>query len=53
MSAEKENLWIKPGFVIPVAELHFSFSRSSGPGGQKVNKTATKARLKWSPGTWD
>lgn len=29
-------------------ELRFSFVRSSGPGGQNVNKTATKAELRWS-----
>jgi len=49
MAGEKENLWIRPGFVIPASELHFAFTRSSGPGGQNVNKTATKVRLKWWP----
>lgn len=49
MGGEKESLWIKPGFVIPPSELHFAFTRSSGPGGQNVNKTATKVRLKWWP----
>ena len=49
MAGEKESLWIKPGFVIPASELHFAFARSSGPGGQNVNKTATKVRLKWWP----
>lgn len=34
--------------VIPDAELSISFVRSSGPGGQKVNKTATKAQLRWN-----
>ncbi|HTO52589.1 MAG TPA: alternative ribosome rescue aminoacyl-tRNA hydrolase ArfB [Myxococcota bacterium] len=34
-------------FGIPESELHFSFARSSGPGGQNVNKTATKATLRW------
>jgi ribosome-associated protein len=34
-------------FGIPESELHLSFSRSSGPGGQNVNKTATKATLHW------
>ena len=33
---------------IPVKELDFSFSRSSGPGGQNVNKVNTKATLKWN-----
>ncbi|MGH9884176.1 MAG: alternative ribosome rescue aminoacyl-tRNA hydrolase ArfB [bacterium] len=34
-------------FAIPERELIFSFARSSGPGGQNVNKTETKATLRW------
>jgi ribosome-associated protein len=34
-------------FAIPERELAFSFARSSGPGGQNVNKTETKATLRW------
>lgn len=34
--------------IIPYSELHFSFARSGGPGGQNVNKTATKALVRWS-----
>lgn len=37
-----------PGDIrVPAAELSFSFARSSGPGGQNVNKVNTKAVLKW------
>lgn len=36
-----------PVFEIPERELVFSFARSSGPGGQNVNKTETKATLRW------
>lgn len=32
---------------IPEDELVFSFARSGGPGGQNVNKVASKAILKW------
>ncbi len=32
---------------IPLAELDFEFSRSSGPGGQNVNKVNTKVTLQW------
>lgn len=32
---------------IPWSELQFSYARSGGPGGQHVNKTNTKAILKW------
>lgn len=37
------------GRIIPDTELHLSFSTASGPGGQNVNKTATKVQLKWWP----
>ncbi len=33
---------------VPIQELHFSFSRSSGPGGQNVNKVNSKAHLTWN-----
>lgn len=36
---------IAPNVYLPESELRFSFSRSSGPGGQNVNKVSTKARL--------
>lgn len=32
---------------VPLSELEFRFVRSSGPGGQNVNKVATKAVLRW------
>jgi len=35
---------------IPESEYSLDFVRSSGPGGQKVNKTASKAVLKWNIG---
>lgn len=33
---------------IPRAELDFRFDASGGPGGQNVNKVATKATLRWN-----
>ena len=38
---------------IPEEQLEWSFSRSSGPGGQNVNKVNSKATLRWRrmPGT--
>ncbi len=33
--------------AIPLSELEFTFVRSSGPGGQNVNKVSSKARLRW------
>lgn len=32
---------------IPRSEMRFSFARSSGPGGQNVNKVNSKATLHW------
>ncbi|MDR1922864.1 MAG: aminoacyl-tRNA hydrolase [Planctomycetaceae bacterium] len=34
---------------IPFDEIQFSYARSSGPGGQNVNKVSSKAVLRWSP----
>ena len=44
------TLRINSQVEIPRREFHFSFVRSSGPGGQNVNKVASKAVLRWSPG---
>lgn len=34
--------------VIPEGELSWTFARSGGPGGQNVNKVASKATLRWA-----
>jgi ribosome-associated protein len=38
---------ITPNFSIDESELQFSFVRSSGPGGQNVNKVATAVQLRF------
>lgn len=43
----EEDLPIQPGVVIPGAELTFTASRASGPGGQHVNKTSSRVVLRW------
>jgi ribosome-associated protein len=40
------GLRVAPGVVIPGAALRLSFVGSSGPGGQNVNKRATRAVLR-------
>lgn len=37
--------------AIPDEELQFAYARSGGPGGQNVNKVASKAVLRWTPAT--
>ncbi len=39
---EKKSIIIDPG------EIHFDFIRSSGPGGQNVNKVSTAAQLRFN-----
>jgi len=43
--ADDSSLKITDTFEIPLAELHFQFSRSGGPGGQHVNRSATQVEL--------
>jgi ribosome-associated protein len=35
-------------FEVPLREFEFTFARSSGPGGQNVNKVNSKAVLRWN-----
>ena len=41
------NYWFK----IPLSEVKFTYTTSSGPGGQHVNKVSTKAVLRWNIAT--
>jgi ribosome-associated protein len=38
-----DGLEIRPGVVIPLSEIELRTSRSSGPGGQHANVTASRA----------
>ncbi len=41
-------LLVNARIQIPLAEFEMSYARSSGPGGQNVNKVNSKATLRWS-----
>lgn len=42
---ESNTTPVAPGLELPESALSFTFSRSSGPGGQNVNKVNSKATL--------
>ena len=48
MSRIPDAIRISNRVVVPGSELSLSFARSGGPGGQHVNKTATKVVLRWN-----
>ncbi len=43
-------LVVTPRLRVPWDELHFTYARSGGPGGQNVNKVSSKATLRWNVG---
>src|ERR1700693_1948784 len=48
MNDEKAMLEITSQIRIPESEFQWTFVRSGGPGGQNVNKVASKAVLRWN-----
>ena len=44
-------LVVNESLRVPLREFSFTFSRSSGPGGQNVAKVSTKATLRWRVST--
>lgn len=43
-----DDLIINARVTIPGAELEYTTSRASGPGGQHVNTTDTRVQLRWN-----
>src|ERR1041384_969519 len=46
-----QDIVFTPRVIIPGGELAIAFARSGGPGGQNVNKVASKVELRWNPTT--
>lgn len=46
-SPQRTDLVVTSRIRVPHTEFDFSFVRSSGPGGQNVNKVNSKAVLRW------
>jgi ribosome-associated protein len=44
-----EAINVAPGVLVPAAAVRMSAARSSGPGGQNVNKVASKVELRVDP----
>jgi ribosome-associated protein len=45
MTDDPDGVFVRRGVVVPARELRWRFSRSSGPGGQGVNTTDSRAEL--------
>ena len=44
---EEDFLSVTPQFSVPMRDIEITYARSSGPGGQNVNKVSSKAILRW------
>jgi ribosome-associated protein len=47
------DLYVNPRLTIAEKEITITAARSSGPGGQNVNKVNSKVTLRWSPARCD
>lgn len=50
MWAMSDGLRVRGSVLIPQSELHWQFSRSSGPGGQGVNTSDSRVQLSFDVG---
>jgi ribosome-associated protein len=48
LSSSSDGIELAPGVTAPVSAMRWQYARSSGPGGQNVNKVNTKAEV-WIP----
>jgi ribosome-associated protein len=51
MSSNDDALIVAPGVQIPLAELQITAISGGGPGGQHVNKSATRIAVQWNART--
>ena len=47
MAGPDDARTVRAGYTIPAGELTWRFSRSSGPGGQSVNTTDSRASVSY------
>ena len=45
---QRSELYVTREIRVPMSEIRFTFVRSSGPGGQNVNKVNSKACMRWN-----
>ncbi len=48
MSQAESRLMVTEEISIPLTEMEFAYVRSSGPGGQNVNKVSSQVQLSWN-----
>ena len=46
-----DGIFVNPSLMIPRSELEFRATRSSGAGGQHVNKTSSRVEIEWNVAT--
>ncbi len=51
MNTNDDALIVAPGVQIPLAELQITAISGGGPGGQHVNKSATRIAVQWNART--
>lgn len=47
MAVDESHLVISEEVAVPLSELRLTYVRSSGPGGQNVNKVSSQVQLAW------
>ena len=48
MAPDSGSVRVTPALTVPLAELEFRATTGGGPGGQHVNRSATRVALRWN-----